>query len=781
MTTSARRIAVVLATLLGAFAVVIGAFADIMLGDHSIWLERSYRKRWAFRDVPSRRGSILDRNGTPLVVDVSDFAVELDYAEFRREHPVGIAISAASLVDAHDAPGAIVEPTDVLDRYTYAKPGDLDAAVRRVLTLPTARLHGDVSGRDVARDLRFYVYRVGANLSGVSRQEVARRLFPAIRAQNTVSIAGALGVDVEAAVARVRECRGELLVLDEQLGSEGALLRQLDRLRREHTENILARARATPDATPALPPVSIPVLVARGLAYDAVVGLAAFAEQWPGIRARSTVERTMTGARERAPSLLSLFGETTGVKLRGSSHAEERDDANIQLTVSEVVSDADLTTYFPETEGLDDDAARRLESRARSFVRRRLENEGRVGRSGVERVADDILAGQPGLRWVERDARAREQLLYRSLDVAPGMDVHLTIDLRLQELLEGALDAHTRDNDTALVVLDARTGDILALGGRPLMVPASPGADAPLVARRVSPTATWRGTGYIGSLAKPFVLLEQLAAEREGRAHVPRAALTGCAGGYKFIPGTRHKLSCDHVHGAAATDPAYALGHSCNTFFFQLSDGMGIAGLQRAYERAGWCRPDAPTLPDAYQPQVEGVPGMARSELVQSQHVVAQMGIGYGLEVNAIMVARAYAALATGMLPSVGLVQELARPAPLPLGIPRGDLELVHAGLRACVVDGTAGDVSGLAELGVHGKTGTAEVTQTAPRLNNAWFAGFVLAANGRPTLAFAAVAYKVDDHGKDSAGMVRDFLRAILTHPDGDLRRRWLDGLDER
>lgn len=780
MTTSGRRIAMVLATLLGVFAVVIGAFADIMLGDHGIWLERSYRNRWAFRDVPTRRGSILDRNGTPLVVDVSDFAVELDYTEFRREHPVGIAISAASLVDADGASGTTAKATDELDRYTYAKPGDLDAAVRRVLTLPTARLHGDVSGRDFARDLRFYVYRVGGELSGVSRQEVARRLFPAIRGQSTVSIAGAMGVDVEVAVARVRERRDELLALDAQLGSEGVLVRELDRLRREHAESILERACATADRTPALPPVSIPVVVARGLAYDAVVGLAAFAERWPGIRARPTVQRTMPGARERAPSLLSLFGETTGLKLKGESQAEARDDANIQLAVSEVVADADLTTYFPETEGLDDAAARRLESRAHSFVRRRLENEGRVGRSGVERVADDILAGQPGLRWVERDARAREQLLYRSLDVAPGMDVHLTVDLRLQELLEGALDAHTRDNDTALVVLDARTGDILALGGRPLMVP-GPEADAPLVLRRVSPTATWRGTGYIGSLAKPFVLLEQLAAEREGRAHVPRAALTGCAGGYKFIPGTRHKLSCDHVHGAAATDPVYALGHSCNTFFFQLSDGMGLEGLQRAYERAGWFKPAAPTLPDAYQAQVEGVPGMAQSDLVESHHVVAQMGIGYGLEVNAIMVARAYAALATGMLPTVGFVQELARPAPLPLGIPRGDLDLVHAGLRACVVEGTARDVVGLAGLGVYAKTGTAEVTHTAPRLNNAWFAGFVLAANGRPTLAFAAVAYKVDDHGKDSAGMVRDFLGAILTHPDADLRRRWLEGLDER
>ena len=747
MTTSGRRIAIVLAALLGAFAVVVGAFADLMIGDHGIWLERSYRNRWAFRDVPTRRGSILDRNGVTLVTDVADFSLELDYRTFRREHLAGMVISAASLLD----PGA----------YAYAgEPAGADAALRRLLALPVAKLHGDVSPRELARDLRFYVYGFGAELLGVSRQEMVRRLLPAIRAQSTAPLASVMGLDVDRAVEMQRARVHDLFALDARLGA-GALIRRLDRFRVAHAER--------PEVDP------YPVAVARGLTYDAVTELAAFAELWPGLRARPTVERQEPGARERWPSLLSLFGETTA--MMAVENSVQRDADSIARSVGGVVSDADLATYFPEADGLDDDAAKRLESRARSFVRRRLEVDGRAGRSGVEAAADEILAGQPGLRWVERDARAREQLLYRSLDVAPGIDVHLTIDVRLQELLEQELDEHARGLDTAMVVLDARTGDILALGGRPLELAT---ADGPRL-RRVSPAATWRSTGYVGSLAKPFVLLEQLAAEREGRPHVSRADLTACAGAYRKIAGTNHMLSCDHVHGTAATDPVFALGHSCNIFFFQLSEGLGMDGLRRAYERAGWTDLEEVARPGFYQRRVAGVSGMAASSLAGSNHVLPQMGIGYGLQACTVMVARAYAALATGMLPTVGLVQELARPAPLPLGATVSELELVRAGLRACVQSGTAADVSGLVELGVYGKTGTAEVGDEKPRKNNAWFAGFVLAANARPTLAFAAVAYVVDDHGKDSAGMVRGFLRGILAHQDVDLRRRWLDGIEER
>ena len=104
----------------------------------------------------------------------------------------------------------------------------------------------------------------------------------------------------------------------------------------------------------------------------------------------------------------------------------------------------------------------------------------------------------------------------------------------------------------------------------------------------------------------------------------------------------------------------------------------------------------------------------------------------------------------------------------------------MREGLRRCVTEGTARAVEGLAGFGVHGKTGTAEVNER--NQNNAWFAGFVLAPSGKATLAFAAVAYTVDEHGKESARMIADFLRGVVQHPEGgNMRRRWLEGIEER
>ena len=97
----------------------------------------------------------------------------------------------------------------------------------------------------------------------------------------------------------------------------------------------------------------------------------------------------------------------------------------------------------------------------------------------------------------------------------------------------------------------------------------------------------------------------------------------------------------------------------------------------------------------------------------------------------------------------------------------------MREGLRRCVTEGAARDVRGLHNYHVFGKTGTAEVNSKDE--NNAWFAGYVAADPARPTLAFAAVAYTVEDHGKESAQMVLSFLRQLDATGDEELRARYL------
>jgi len=117
---------------------------------------------------------------------------------------------------------------------------------------------------------------------------------------------------------------------------------------------------------------------------------------------------------------------------------------------------------------------------------------GRVGSSGqgdagVELYLDDRLAGSPGLELVVRDGLRRETLRRVSLvPPAPGADVRLTLDARMQAILEdellAALEASGAEEGQA-ILMDPRTGEVLAL------------AEAPLLGdrdRRAYPVDQWR-------------------------------------------------------------------------------------------------------------------------------------------------------------------------------------------------------------------------------------------------------------------------------------------------
>lgn len=746
MSRSSSRIVAVAVALLAGGAVVVIALARLMLHDHAVWLERSYRNRWAFRDVPTRRGSICDRAGTVLVQDRPRFALDLDYDTFRRRNVVGAAIAGAKLL----WPQA----------YDHVRLEGAEAAALRLLALPAAALHQDASSRQVARDLRFYVGSLAADLSTKTRSECVRQLLAAVAERSRRTVFEILQLERDDVARQMRARVAHLRRLAATLREQGALADLCAEL-----EGQWAKHAAPPHAP--LPTRTL----ARTLPFEVAADLACEQEIWVGFRLRPAVTRAASVAAAALPSLPSLLGVTTSVG------AGESDWRRVDEMARELTAEAQLSDALPDDLELPDDALERLARRATSFLRYRAMIGGRFGRSGVEAAMEETLAGHPGLRFVERDASAREQLLYHSLDVNPGHDVRVTIDAELQAVLEQVLDERTRGLDTALVVIDAWTGDILAMGGRPLEIEQRDGRKVP---RALSPAVSWRNAGYIGSLAKPFVLLEQFAAERAGRAHGDRAAFAPCARRYKKIPGTQRWLECDGVHGRDGLDPALAIAESCNVFFFQVAEGLQMEGLRRAYARAGWVEVAGDSDGQLLQARVPGLSGFSRPRVDTQGHMLQHVGIGYGVKANALSVARAYAGLATGSLPTLGLILGEARSPSVNLGVTAADLAVVHEGLRLCVASGTAAGIEGLAAFGVHGKTGTAEVN--ARDENNAWFAGFVLAPSGRPTLAFAAVAYTVDDHGKESARMVADFLRGVAARPDGDaLRRRFIEGVEDR
>ena len=94
------------------------------------------------------------------------------------------------------------------------------------------------------------------------------------------------------------------------------------------------------------------------------------------------------------------------------------------------------------------------------------------GIQGVEASMDQYLRGEDGYRFIERDAQGREIVLYRGTERPPhnGFQVHLTIDLHLQTIVEDELDAAMREyrpEKATIILMRPQTGEILAMANRP--------------------------------------------------------------------------------------------------------------------------------------------------------------------------------------------------------------------------------------------------------------------------------------------------------------------------
>src|SRR5206468_3676039 len=94
------------------------------------------------------------------------------------------------------------------------------------------------------------------------------------------------------------------------------------------------------------------------------------------------------------------------------------------------------------------------------------------GIQGVEGSLDDYLRGQDGYRYIEHNRAGQELVLYRGQERAQrnGYQVHLTIDLNLQNIVENELDAAIREyspKKATIILMRPQTGEILAMANRP--------------------------------------------------------------------------------------------------------------------------------------------------------------------------------------------------------------------------------------------------------------------------------------------------------------------------
>jgi penicillin-binding protein 2 len=410
----------------------------------------------------------------------------------------------------------------------------------------------------------------------------------------------------------------------------------------------------------------------------------------------------------------------------------------------------------------------------------------RVGRTGTEAEQDEELRGAPGFVQTETNVHGEVVREVAHDPGTPGQTVALAIDAGLQNLAVQRLG----QDAGAVVVLDANSGEILAMASNPAFEPA-------LFDKGV-PAATWEslmkderdplqnkaisGLFAPGSTFKPTVAL---AAMKAG-VLTPDTILT-CNGSLTLGD---HIFWCDNHVAHGSIDVTTALQVSCDVFFYQVALMVGIDKIAEMATTMGLGTDLGVDLPNAAAGLVPTHDWARARGIYWAEGSTVVQGIGQGYTqltplALATMIARIASGVAVG--PHItrrigGVLQTGADPDDWPpLDVDDRHLAVIRNALFEVVntPEGTAyGSRLMLPGVQMAGKTGTAQVhdntaaekqknfnDMTMPWADrpNALFVGF--APYDSPRYAIAVVVEHGNFGAQSAAPIARDLMTYAIQH----------------
>lgn len=372
---------------------------------------------------------------------------------------------------------------------------------------------------------------------------------------------------------------------------------------------------------------------------------------------------------------------------------------------------------------------------------------------GIEQQFDDLLRGRHGYSVVRRDARGRTHPSL-SLPVEPpvdGADVHLTIDLDLQEIADDALrSAVSRANASGgdLLLLDAHTGEILAAASRR----GTRGRTLTAITEPYEP----------GSTLKPLLAAALLAERRATRNDSIFAE-----NGRWQLPG--RTITDTHAMQWASLEEV--IRESSNIGIVKFVTRLQPGEQYRYLRDFGFGTPTGVDYPSESA-------GRLRRPSEWSRLSPASLAMGYEIGVTPLQLAAAYGALANGgVLVEPYLLREIRgpngemlqrrEPRALRRVLPEDVAEQMTEMLASVVADGTATRAA-VDNFGVAGKTGTSRRTGPNGRYiggsYTASFVGYFPASDPQ-----IVILVKIDEPrgdyygGLTAAPVTRETLQGIL------------------
>jgi penicillin-binding protein 2 len=378
-----------------------------------------------------------------------------------------------------------------------------------------------------------------------------------------------------------------------------------------------------------------------------------------------------------------------------------------------------------------------------------------VGKTGLERQYNNVLVGQDGFKRVIVNSFGREMLEMGQVEEQPyvaGNDLVTTIDLDLQRAAEDLVGERTG----AVVALDPRTGEILAMVSRPAY-------DPNLFATRIS-SVDWNNlltdprkpmqNRAIQSRFSPGSVFKVFMAAAGLEAGTLNPLRSVYCPGYASFYG--HTFACDKHEGHGTLSLHDAIVTSCNVFFYNVGNELGISRIYQYATMMGLGRKSGIDLPN----EDSGlIPSEAWKQRVYKAKWYAGETISVAIGQGYVSITPLQAAWAMGGLTTGGRLKQphFVKPEQLKkLSLPANEIveedypihqstvDIVRTAMWGVVNEqGGTGFRAKIEGFDVAGKTGTAQVVGKQANLkgqaykDNSWFVGFAPSRN--PEIVVAA------------------------------------------
>ena len=405
-----------------------------------------------------------------------------------------------------------------------------------------------------------------------------------------------------------------------------------------------------------------------------------------------------------------------------------------------------------------------------------------IGKMGLERLRESDLRGEKGTSLSEVNARGFEQQLLKRVDPLPGRELHLTLDVEMQKVAENLMNSEEKSG--AVVALEVNSGRVLTFASTPTIH----------LEEFIGGISQKNWNAYLNNIKKPLLnkavqglyppgstykMITALAGLEEGA--ITPESIYYCPGHYRF--GNR-TYGCWKHSGHGAVDLIRAISESCDVYFYQVGEAVGVDILAKYAKILG--------LGEKTGLEVENeksglIPTRAwkkkRYNAVWQEGETLSVAIGQGFNlVTPLQITMMTAMLANGgkkyrpqivekiVSPDGNIVEEFEPVLLSEMEDYGNHLKLIQEGMFE-VVQGDKGTarIARIKGINIAGKTGTAQVVKVAQYKHlkeedipykyrdHAWFTCYAPAEN--PEIAVTVLV----EHGLHGSSGAAPIAKAVL------------------